>query len=66
MLNIEGITYRYKGSDRDVLKNVSATFERGKFHAIVGPSGSGKTTLLSIMAGLDTPKTGCLTIDGKD
>ena len=66
MLNIENVSYRYKNSDRDVLKDVSAAFEGGKLQAIVGPSGSGKTTLLSIMAGLDRPGAGRVTIDGDD
>ena len=64
MLKIEKVTYRYKNGDRDVLKEVSAEFVPGKLHAVVGPSGSGKTTLLSIMAGLDVPKSGSVTIDG--
>ena len=66
ILKIEDVSYHYKNSDRDVLKNVNANFEGGKFYAIVGPSGSGKTTLLSIMAGLDSPKSGKLFVEGKD
>jgi len=66
MLEIEKVSYRYKNSDRDVLKEVSARFEGGKMHSIVGPSGSGKTTLLSIMAGLDSPRSGIVAIDGDD
>ena len=66
MLDIEGISYRYKNNDRDALKEVSARFESGKLHAVVGPSGSGKTTLLSIMAGLDRPKSGTVKYDGED
>jgi putative ABC transport system ATP-binding protein len=66
MLKISDVNYRYKNSDREVLKGVSAVFERGKFHAIVGPSGSGKTTLLSLMAGLDRAKSGRLYIDDED
>ena len=64
MLKLEKICYRYKNGDRDVLNNISATFESGKFTSIVGSSGSGKTTLLSIMAGLDKPTSGEVTIDG--
>ena len=66
MLEIQNVSYRYKNGDRDVLKNVSATFNSGKVHAIVGPSGSGKTTLLSIMAGLDSPSSGKVFIDNDD
>lgn len=66
MLKIEKASYRYKNSDRDVLKNISAHFENGKIHAVVGSSGSGKTTLLSILAGLDRPKSGSVSIDGDD
>ena len=66
MLRIEEVSYRYKNGERDVLKDVSATFEGGRLYAIVGPSGSGKTTLLSIMAGLDKPKSGTLFIEGDD
>jgi len=55
MLKLENIHYRYKNGDRDVLSDVSANFESGKFTSIIGSSGSGKTTLLSIMAGLDKP-----------
>jgi len=63
MLKLENISYHYKKSSRDVLNHISATFESGRFTSIIGPSGSGKTTLLSIMAGLDTPSTGTITID---
>jgi len=58
MLRLENICYRYKNGAGNVLKNISAKFEPGKFTSIVGPSGSGKTTLLSIMAGLDRPTSG--------
>lgn len=65
-LELENIYYRYKGADKDVLKNINCTFEEGKLNAIVGPSGSGKTTLLSIMAGLDEPTEGSIFLNGKD
>ena len=63
MLKIDGVTYRYKGSDKNVLSNLSVSFERGKLYSVVGPSGSGKTTLLSIMAGLDRPTSGDVFIE---
>ena len=66
MLKIENVSYAYKNSDRDVLKSINVNFEPGKLQAIVGPSGSGKTTMLSIMAGLDRPKSGSVSINGED
>ena len=66
MLKIEDLVYRYKNSDKDVLKKINVEFEAGKFNSILGPSGSGKTTLLSIMSGLDRPTSGFITIDGQD
>lgn len=65
-LELENIFYRYKGANKDVLRDINCSFEGGKVNAIVGPSGSGKTTLLSIMAGLDKPTQGSISIDGKD
>jgi len=53
VLTLSNVTYKYEGTKKNVLKNVSAVFEAGKVYAIVGKSGSGKSTLLSLIAGLD-------------
>jgi len=50
----------------DALDGVSVAFERGRFTAIMGPSGSGKSTLMHILAGLDRPTAGTVTVDGVD
>jgi putative ABC transport system ATP-binding protein len=47
-----------------ILHPTSFRIERGKSVAITGPSGSGKSTLLGLMAGLDTPTTGRVVLDG--
>lgn len=47
-----------------VLKQVSFTIPQGSLVAIVGPSGSGKTTLLGLLAGLDVPSGGTVSLDG--
>ena len=47
-----------------VLKHVSFTIPQGSLVAIVGPSGSGKTTLLGLLAGLDVPSSGTVSLDG--
>ena len=62
------LTRRYGQGDAavDALAGVSTGFERGRFTAIMGPSGSGKSTLMHILAGLDTPTTGTVELDGVD
>jgi putative ABC transport system ATP-binding protein len=49
-----------------ILHPLTTTIPRGQFVAIVGPSGSGKSTLLGLIAGLDAPTTGSVSIDGID
>lgn len=48
-----------------VLKDINMNIEQGEFVCAVGASGSGKSTLLRQIAGLDTPTSGEVTIDGK-
>ena len=66
MLHCESLTKTYASGGREltVVKNISFSLEAGGFLAIVGPSGSGKTTLLGLLAGLDRPTSGSVTLDG--
>ena len=50
----------------DALRGVSIDFAPGRYTAIMGPSGSGKSTLMNVLAGLDRPTSGRVTIDGTD
>ena len=68
ILKLENINYSYidGGYERQILKDLSYTFEENTFYTILGPSGSGKTTLLSIIAGLDFAKSGEIYFNGKN
>ena len=48
------------------LHNVNLTIPDGEITALLGPSGSGKTTLLRIIAGLETPDAGTISLFGED
>ena len=50
----------------EILKGIDLQIPRGQFAAIMGPSGSGKSTLLGLLAGLDTPPSGRIVLDGED
>lgn len=58
----------YRDGDRilEVLRGVSLAVPAGSSCAIIGPSGSGKSTLLGLLAGLDTPSAGSVTVAGTD
>jgi NitT/TauT family transport system ATP-binding protein len=64
MLEIKNLNKRYKGADHDILHNINLTIAPGEFICIIGPSGCGKTTLLNVIAGLETPTSGGVYIDG--
>jgi NitT/TauT family transport system ATP-binding protein len=53
-----------RGSFTRALQNIDLEIEQGEFVCIVGPSGCGKSTLLHLIAGLDRPTTGEITVDG--
>ena len=53
VLSLKDVSYKYGKTEKYVLKNINATFEKGKMYSIVGKSGSGKSTLLSLISGLD-------------
>ena len=61
---IEGVQKRFGATT--VLHRIDATLEPGEFLCLVGPSGCGKTTLLRIIAGLESPDAGRVSIGGRD
>jgi putative ABC transport system ATP-binding protein len=64
----DSLTRRYGEGESavDALRGVSLQIPRGQFTAVMGPSGSGKSTLMHILAGLDLPTSGTVTIEGKE
>lgn len=57
--------YRMGKVDYHALRGVDLAIDAGEMVAIVGPSGSGKTTILNLIAGIDRPTAGLVTVDGQ-
>ncbi len=68
LLKIDHLSYTYHSLEGETpaLLDVSFHLDEGEFVAIVGPSGCGKSTLLSLIAGLLSPSSGFIYINGKD
>jgi putative ABC transport system ATP-binding protein len=66
IVSARDIHRRYGEGDAavDALRGVSIDFAQGRYTAIMGPSGSGKSTLMNVLAGLDRPTSGTVTLDG--
>jgi peptide/nickel transport system ATP-binding protein len=65
VLKVEGVTARYRGTNFDVLKNVSVEVAPGQTLAVVGESGSGKSTLARAITGLLPPTGGRISFAGR-
>jgi putative ABC transport system ATP-binding protein len=66
VVSADGLTRRYGEGETavDALRGVSLEIAEGKLTAVMGPSGSGKSTLMHILAGLDKPTSGDVSIAG--
>jgi len=65
LIQISDVTKRYEGSKAAAVNGVSLTIAPGEAVAVMGPSGSGKSTLLNLIAGLDRPSSGTVTVAGQ-
>ncbi len=65
MLELKNICYQVDNNQLDILKNINITIDE-RFVAITGPNGGGKSTLAKIIAGIVTPTSGQILLDGED
>ncbi|WPB88413.1 ABC transporter ATP-binding protein [Streptomyces malaysiensis] len=65
-VTVEGLTYRYPGTEEPVLREVGLTIPAGGSLALVGATGAGKTTLAALIAGIGTPQSGTVRIGPTD
>lgn len=68
LIEIRNVTRRYHKGDETItpLDDVSLNIEEGEFISLMGASGTGKSTLLNLIASIDRPDSGSITIDGND
>jgi len=65
VIRLDGVTKTYQASTPPALADVTLSVADGEVAAIMGPSGSGKSTLLNLIAGLDKPTTGTVSVAGQ-
>lgn len=63
-IEVQNVNFRYPGSERDVLHDITFTANPGETIAVVGPTGSGKSTLVSLIPRLHDPTDGVVRLDG--
>jgi putative ABC transport system ATP-binding protein len=65
LIELHEVTKRYAGGGTPALDRVDVQIAAGEAVAVMGPSGSGKSTLLNLLAGLDKPSAGTVTVAGQ-
>ncbi len=65
-IELRNVSFRYPGTNRDVLKNINVTIEPGETLVMVGLNGAGKTTLIKLLTRLYDPTEGVIFLDGRD
>ena len=65
-LRLEDVSFRYPGTQQDIIRNMNLTLRPGEKVAIVGLNGAGKTTLVKLLCGFYDPDEGSVTLNGID
>ncbi|NUR63051.1 MAG: ABC transporter ATP-binding protein [Catenulispora sp.] len=65
-IELDDVSFTYHGAERRAIDEVSLKIRAGQVVALVGENGSGKTTLAKLLAGLYSPQTGAIRVDGTD
>ncbi len=66
VITFEHVSFRYPGTERDVLRDINLTLREGESLVLVGLNGAGKTTLLKLLTRLYDPTEGRILLDGED
>ena len=65
-LRLENVSFRYPGTDKDILKQMNLTIRPGERLAVVGLNGAGKTTMVMLLCGFYDPTEGRVLLNGQD
>jgi ATP-binding cassette subfamily B protein len=65
-IRLEGVGFRYAGSDRDAVEDVDLALPAGSVVALVGDNGAGKSTLVALMCAMHRPTRGRILVDGRE
>lgn len=63
---LNNVSKSFDGTKRETLSDINFTIKDGEFVCVVGPSGCGKSTMLGLIAGLDKPTSGTISVNGRE
>lgn len=63
---LNNVSKSFEGTKRETLSDINFTIRDGEFVCVVGPSGCGKSTMLGLIAGLDKPTAGTISVNGRE